>query len=176
MNYLFQMFYGEIKSVKRGLFGSGLMLYREKGKHRSFQQVKRSISKELKQFIMDRKDSSNRVSAETEPQGNLCPACFVPLKKGLIQCPLCQARFKEPKKALFRSLLLPGLGDMYLGHRGLGIFELMGSIILWMAVIVSLLPGEAQNFYGFAIILLIYNGVDGMLTHHMAKKGYMLAK
>ena len=125
---------------------------------------------------MDRKDSADRVSTETEPPENLCPACFVPLKKGLIQCPECQARFKEPKKALFRSLLLPGLGDMYLGHRGLGIFELMGSIILWMAVILSLLPGEAQNLYGIAIVLLIYNGFDGMLTYHMAKKGYMLAE
>jgi hypothetical protein len=108
------------------------------------------------------------------PAEKLCPSCFIPVADGLGNCPRCGVGFKEPKKAMVRSLILPGLGDIYLGHRVLGGLEMVGSVFVWIMVISSLLSGRPENFITAAILLLTFNGLDAVLTYHMAKKGYML--
>ncbi len=175
-HYLFQMPYENIKKVKGGLFSRSLALNRVKGKRRVFTGIKGYLSKELKAFVQKKLHAANGAQGvDKEPPESLCPSCFVPLGKGMAKCPQCNAAFKEPKKALLRSLLLPGWGDMYLGHRALGLVELAGSAAVWSAVIASVLGGQTEMLAGALIILVFYNGVDALLTRHMANKGYMLA-
>ena len=38
------------------------------------------------------------------------------------------------------------------------------------------LAGEPGAFITVLLILVFYNGFDGIFTYHMAKKGYMAAK
>jgi hypothetical protein len=116
------------------------------------------------------------VEPSEERLENLCPSCFVPLKKDLVQCPHCKANFKERKKAFIKSLILPGWGDIYLGHRALGMLELLGSILVWGVVVTLLMSGEVAVIPAAVWLLLFYNGFDGLLTYHMAKKGYALAR
>jgi hypothetical protein len=68
-----------------------------------------------------------------------------------------------------------GLGDMSLGHRLLGAFEMVGSIIVWLVVISMAVSGKTEDLVMGGIILFFYNCFDGVLTYHMARKGYMLA-
>jgi len=171
-HYLFQILYGDIKKVKAGWLGS-LVFQRIRSKQRIFNGMKRFLSKDLRNLIMERKEHAEVPSQPVLE--NLCPSCFVPLQKGLRACPSCKAPFKEPGKASFRSLLFPGLGDLYLGHRALGLLELMGSFIVWAYALACLLAGQQEGVLVAAVVLLLYNGMDGMLTYHMAKKGYMLA-
>ena len=138
--------------------------------------VKGYIVKEIRQFIMDKKGSIRAAEHPQEPLENLCPSCFVPLGKGLTSCPQCRAHFKEPKKAFLRSLLLPGLGDMYLGHIFLGLLELLGAVLVWAVVISLVLSGEEGALFIALFLLVFYNVMDGLLAYHMGKKGYMLAK
>jgi hypothetical protein len=175
-HYFFQIRYEEIKKIKRGLFSRSLVVYRIKGKRRIFVYIKGYILKEIRQFIMDKKGPIQVVEHPQEPLENLCPSCFTPLVKGLTSCPQCRAYFKEPKKAFLRSLLLPGLGDMYLGHIFLGLLELLGAVVVWALVIVLVLSGEKGSLFTALFLLVFYNMVDGLLSYHMAKKGYMLAK
>ena len=175
-HYLFQIRYEEIKKVKQGSLWTSLMLYRIKGKRRIFMFVKRYLVKEIRQFIMDKKSSIQGVEHQQDPLENLCPSCFVPLGKGLISCPQCRVHFKEPKKAFFRSLLLPGLGDMYLGHTLLGLLELLGAVVVWAVVIALVLSGEEGTLFMALFLLVFYNLLDGLFAYHMGKKGYMLAK
>ncbi len=175
-HYLFQIPYEEIKNVKHGSLWGSLMFYRIKGKRRTFMYVKRYLVKEIRQFILDKKGSIKAVEHPQEPLENLCPSCFVPLGKGLTSCSQCRAHFKEPKKAFLRSLLLPGLGDMYLGHVFLGLLELLGAVFVWAVVISLLLSGEEGTPLGAFLLLLLYHVLDGLLAYHMGKKGYMLAK
>jgi hypothetical protein len=171
-HYLFQILYGDIKKVKRGLLGS-LVFQRIKSKRRVFTSVKRFMSKDLKDFITAKTEQVQK-GPEVVLE-SLCPSCFVPLHSGLSVCPSCKSTFKEPKKASLRSLLLPGLGDFYLGHRALGLLELMGSFMVWAYALACVISGQKEGLFMAAFILLFYNGMDGMLTYHMAKKGYMLA-
>ena len=136
--------------------------------------MKRAASKEIKNYVDEKISTGSTADAEIIHE-DICPACYKGLAKGLSACTTCSMDFKGPKKALMRSLILPGLGDLYLGHRALGTFELIGSIIIWLIIVTSLLAGE-EGGVPFAITLLVlYNGLDGLLTYHMAKKGYMLA-
>jgi predicted Zn finger-like uncharacterized protein len=175
-HYLFQIPYEEIKNVKRGRLFRSLIVYRMKGNRRIFMYVKGYIVKEIRQFIMDKMGSTRAAEHPQEPLENLCPSCFVPLGRGLTSCPQCRTHFKEPKKAFLRSFLLPGLGDMYLGHTFLGLLELMGAILVW-AFVISIVLSRLEGALFIALFFFVfYNVLDGLFAYHMGKKGYMLAK
>ncbi|MEW6666922.1 MAG: zinc-ribbon domain-containing protein [Thermodesulfobacteriota bacterium] len=171
-HYLFQVPYHNLKKVTLSSLFGRLTLKVMKGKKRTLTGIKRAAAKELSLLFKERKEEAEKAASSEGVLENLCPSCFVPLGPGLIKCTQCEAGFKEPKKAMLRSLLLPGLGDLYLGHRFLGILEIIGSVLVWAIVILNLLAGE----YFILILLVLVNGIDALLTYHMAKKGYMLAQ
>jgi hypothetical protein len=171
-HYIFQIAYEDINKVKQGLLGC-LTFFRKRSKKRVFTGVSRRFSKDLKDFIVEKSACITETPMEVLEQ--ICPSCFTPLRKGLDSCPACKASFKKPGKASLRSLLLPGLGDFYLGHRALGALELAGSIMVWVYAVSLAMSGRKEALFISLFLLLFYNGLDGMLTYYMAKKGYMLA-
>jgi len=171
MNYLFQLPYHNLKKVALSSLFGRITFKMVKGKKRIFTGIKRAAARELSLFFKERKEDSADASSSKEVAENLCPSCFAPLGAGLITCTQCEQKFKDPNKAMFRSLVLPGLGDLYLGHRFLGIMEILGSVLVWAFVIRNLLGGH----YAILALLVIFHAVDALLARHMAKKGYMLA-
>lgn len=175
-HYLFQFPYQTIKKISRGLFGTSLVLTRKKGKRRTFMGIKRALAAEMKNHICANIDPSPNLDAKTVPHENLCPACYQALPAKVSSCSRCRAQFKSARKAALRSLLLPGWGDIYLGHRFLGGLELLGSLLVW-GVAIGLFLSNDPTVLGMAIfMLLIYNGFDSLLTLHMAQKGLSLEK
>lgn len=174
-HYYFQAPYDGIEKVATGMFGTSLVLHRKKGKRRVFTGMKRSLAKEFQLFIRERQRFVKGAKPAEAVVEDLCPSCFVPLAKNLPTCPQCKAAFKKPMTAFLRSLLLPGLGDIYLGHRMLGLAELLGSLVIWAIVIFAVLQGDQAALVVSLVILVFYNLMDGLLTRHMARKGYMLA-
>ncbi len=173
-HYLFQMAYDEIKKVSRGLFRTSLILTRKKGQRRIFTSMKMAFSAELRDFIKPHMTAAKEMPSGDGVGEHLCPSCYAGLPAKLDQCTVCHAAFKTAKSAALRSLLLPGWGDWYLGHRFLGCCELIGSLIVWSIVLGMLAEGGAANV-GIAIFILAFtNGFDALLTRHMARKGYML--
>jgi predicted Zn finger-like uncharacterized protein len=175
-HYLFQMTYNEIKKVGRGLFRTSLVLERKKGKRRVFSAVKAFLGSEMQTLIRSQIDPLEPVNLSVATYENLCPSCYQPLPKRLERCTHCRAQFKTPKKAMLRSLLLPGWGDIYLGHRVLGTFELLGSLFIWLIVFSSLRSMQIDALIPWLFLLLVYNGIDSILTYVMAQKGYSLEK
>jgi DNA-directed RNA polymerase subunit RPC12/RpoP len=173
-HYLFQMAYAEIRKVSRGLFRTSLALTRKTGRHRVFTSMKTSQSADLRDFITAKLDPPGAAPA-MDLKERLCPACYAPLDNGLDQCPTCRAAFKTSRRAALRSLLLPGWGDIYLGHRLLGGLELLGSLAIWGLVLNSLATGERGTVV-LAGFLAIYHLLDALLARHMAAKGYSLEK
>lgn len=173
-HYYFQIPYDGIKKVATGLFGTRLILSRQKGKRRIFTGMKRYMAKEFQQLIRERQSLLKTAKPAETIVEDLCPSCFMPLAKNLLTCPKCKASFKKPMTALMRSMILPGLGDIYLGHRLLGSLELLGSLVVWGIVIFSILQGDRATLIVGLVILVFYNVFDGLLTRHMARKGYML--
>ena len=174
-HYLFQMPYEHIKKARKGLLLGGIILQPFKGKRRTFTNMKRYFAKDIQEFVVAKRESMPPVKPSEELLENLCPACFVPLPKKLTSCPTCKASFKEPKKALLKSLVMPGWGDFYLGHRALGGLELVGSLFVWMIVVSLVLQGGPGSLIVPLFLLLLYNGFDALITYHMGQKGYMMA-
>jgi hypothetical protein len=174
-HYVFQIVYEEIKSIKKGLLLGHLIINRRRGKRRVYNAVKRYLLNDIKEFVEKAVAGIDEKATPQPPLEKLCPACFIPLEENLTQCPKCSAQFKKPKTAFLKSLMLPGWGDIYLGHRLLGVFELMGSALVWLIVISLLLSGAGEDLVVAAAVFLFYNLLDGLLTYHMAGKGYMLA-
>jgi predicted Zn finger-like uncharacterized protein len=175
-HYFFQMPYGAIKKVATGLLGTSLVIHRVQGRRRTFTNLKRAMGRELREFVRERQSNPQILKAGSAVVENLCPSCLLPLEKNLLSCPKCRAAFKRPQTALLKSLVLPGWGDVYLGHRVLGLLEMIGSALIWTVALGALVSGHQENFIFAGVLLAFYNGIDGLLTLHMAKKGYMLAK
>jgi len=173
-HYLFQMTYPELKKIGRGSIFGSLTFQPKIGKKRAFSGMKRAFSKEIKDYVTAKMLTPSPANPDHDFE-DLCPSCLTGLGKGLVECSSCKAPFKEPKKALTRSLILPGWGDIYLGHRALGTLELIGSVVVWFIILASIFAVEEGGLGVAIFILIIYNGLDGLLTFHMAKKGYMLA-
>ena len=173
-HYIFQLAYREIKKISRGAIFGSLVFVPNRGKKRAFSGMKRALSKEIKEYVSE-KTATPMTARSEHVHADLCPACYTGLEKGLSVCTTCNTAFKEPKKALIRSLIIPGMGDFYLGHRALGTLELIGSIIIWLIIITTLMSGEEGGVPFAVALLVLFNGLDGLLTYHMAKKGYMLA-
>ena len=119
-------------------------------------------------------------SAEAEPGGwqNLCPKCFLAFDDAPAACTRCGERFKSPKKAAFRSLLFPGLGDLYLGYRGYALVQIAGASLLWALFVTVLVPAvRERGFSGLLIALPVFafaalvHGGDAILTRAKARTG-----
>ena len=132
-------------------------------------------------LAQDRKALKAALASSTRGSGDLehlCPGCFAAHPRHVESCSHCGTAFKSPRTAALRSLLLPGLGDYYLGHRGLAVFEMMGSLFTW-AVAVALAAGQVPDMNGAAglgfalLILALANGSDALLTRAQGKKGLM---
>lgn len=175
-HYFFQFPFGSIEKCAKGLFGTSLILNRKQAKRRIFNGIKRSLASHMKDWIAPRITPQQSIAAPADRCDHLCPSCFTPLGAALNACSECGAIFKSPRKAALRSLLLPGLGDIYLGHRLLGTFEVMGALVMWSLALGLFASGLPENIIFGVLLLLLANGLDALLTLHMGKKGYALEK
>ncbi|HET6457116.1 MAG TPA: hypothetical protein VFI02_22175 [Armatimonadota bacterium] len=118
------------------------------------------------------------VERNEEQRNYLCPTCYTPIGQIVDACPRCRVYFKSPKIAALRSLILPGLGDLYLGQSWFAIMQMMGAAmvitLLLTAIFVSKTPQEMiGGVTGSLILMFLYHGIDSLLTLAMAKKGLM---
>lgn len=114
---------------------------------------------------------------------SLCPACATPAAAKAKVCKSCGAEYINPYVPSLMSFFIPGLGDLYLGHRSIAFFELLGfAFVLLVALGIvsgggsSASAGAAPLPLGFSFVIAIIfvamaNGVDAIITHHVASKG-----
>jgi hypothetical protein len=105
---------------------------------------------------------------------HLCPHCFVEVADWPRACPECGGALKSPTKAGWLSLVLPGAGDLYLGHRGFAAFELFIAALTWMGLIALASDptiGPAGYMFVVAFTVLLIHGADALATRYIARKG-----
>ncbi len=177
LHFFHQYSYASLRKVKTGWIFGSICLYPKQGKRRLFNRMQRAIAKNIAGFITRYIPAGSELPAEkTLTYNHLCPACYSPLPFKLESCTNCDTPFKTAKKAAMRSMLLPGMGDMYLGHRFLGGVELLGSLAVWFLVIAMFLSNDPGTVVIGLMLLFFYNGMDGLLTYFMGQKGYILEK
>jgi hypothetical protein len=104
-------------------------------------QVKGWLSRTL-EFIKVLLESVYSAGAResTAAQGivSLCPNCLSPLTPGVYKCNACALVFKDERTMVRRSLLIPGGGYYYVGHRFLGIGAFIAEAYLLLVTVFSL--------------------------------------
>jgi hypothetical protein len=174
-----QALYTEIQNVQmRSFLSSASKLKFKDGKTLAIGGFKGGDRKYLQQYIPELVSAMPKEAPRVERSIQyLCPHCPAIYAKLTDACGNCGTRFKSPKKAALMSLCLPGLGDLYLGHRFFGTLELIGSIIAWLfllAAIISVAKGEKDSLsalVGWVIIVGLANLVDYFITLAMGRKG-----
>ena len=164
--------YASIARLKKTLMGR-LTIKLHNGKSLAFGGIPRQDRKFIATTIQE---LIGKLQAEKNKRGEtfLCPECGAAVDGYPPACPACGRAFKQVKKAALLSLLFPGLGDFYLGHRGLAVMEMLGTALAW---IVLMAPDpetpRTPGYYLFMIpfLLVFAHGIDCLLTRHIARKG-----
>jgi hypothetical protein len=172
-----QLKYSAIKKISGSLGSCKIKL--ENGKSLTFSNVQKKDVKFVKNLMEDFKREAVPTPTDAKGKENLCPYCYTPVEGIPESCPKCFKPFKSPSKAVRLSLMFPGLGDLYLGHRALGIFELVAAIFIWLIILVP----TAREMYEITeliitivVVYVLMHGVDALGTWFMAKKGVLPAE
>lgn len=176
-NMLYQQIqFDQIKKVKTGSFGY-LQFKLGAFKSLSFREAPRRDRKHIKQ-VLDQKIAApmpyqaGPAALRTGGVENLCTSCYgvVPAKQ--YACPHCQTGFRTPLQAAWRSLILPGLGDLYLKHHALAAIEIIGSLIVYgIFASAAIQEGTAAGFIIMAAAIVFINVADAVATYFIAQKG-----
>jgi len=147
--------------------------------------VPKADRKELATFLTDvvKPGADSSFDRNGPAIEHLCPRCFAPVPGHPETCPHCQSRFKLARTATLRSLIFPGLGDLYLGHRTIAVFEMLGGALAWFSLVVAPLAGvpdenghvigTTPSYWGVAFVMLaVIHGIDAAMARHFALKGH----
>ncbi len=174
-----QIPYKHVSKIKQTLFGN-LKIFFTNGESSLFVHMPKIDRKKIS-VISDM--VHDKIGTELIHGGvdNLCPHCFTVVEQFPAQCDNCKKPFKSIKKAGFLSLLFPGLGDLYLGHRLIGCIEIFTGLLVWFSIIASGNEnGEpvtvVERTISAAILFVIMHGADALVTFNTAKKGIYPAK
>jgi hypothetical protein len=183
---LSQIRYSDIARVTSTWNGICQISLRNKRKLK-FQRVPRAERKFLHHFLRDIVKPTPLLPGEriNAPE-HLCPACFKAVEGHPSACPHCGQAFKSANAAGGLSMLFPGLGDLYLGHRTFALLEMAGGGFLWLVLIgVPLLDGgyvdpetgetsalAISYWVSTGIMLLIAHLIDAVMTRHFGLKGH----
>ncbi len=173
VRYTFQILYDEIAKISRGLFGTSLIVKLRNGGKWNFTTVKPALSRELATYIRARINGLPGGFYDGVPRRQLCPSCLTPLSAGLNSCPVCHASFKTAGEALKRSLLLPGMGEIYLGNYFPGFSLLLGYLLVWLVAVVLIILNLAGGILGAALLVLSYHLFAGLMARRSGHKGYL---
>lgn len=88
--------------------------------------------------------ASGEVSS-TQGLVQLCPDCRNVLTEGHYLCPACGLVFKNEQTMVLRSIVLPGGGYFYTGHRGIAIFLAVVEGYLVLEILLLLFAGLASS-------------------------------
>jgi DNA-directed RNA polymerase subunit RPC12/RpoP len=172
--YIFQVPYNEISNVSRSASLSSLIIESKTGRSWNFTTVRRDLAKSLRDFISEKSKEEPTGPQKDNAHGQLCPACFTLLPGGLTACSQCSAPFKKPTEAMVRSLVLPGLGHIYLSYLPLGIMEMTGYLAVWLLALVLLIMRVPGGILTGIAPVLAYHLISGFLARKAAGKGYIL--
>jgi len=173
---MWQIPYDRLKKFGAGSAVTSTTFKIEKGRTYKFVRVPRSDRKRLKQYVRERVEEIRQQEFKFPShvgRDPLCTTCATPVPPRTHQCPECGERFIPPIQPALMSLIVPGTGDLYLGHRGIAMVELFGFLaLLLLTVAVAVDGGLAAAIVPLAV-LVVANMIDSIVTLHIASKGVL---
>ena len=144
-----QICYGDLDSIEQKR--SRLKISYKSGEKDQFLYLRRSERKKIRTLLQ----SVNLQGSTSIARGrvHLCPKCTSELEADKYECANCGQEFKNRKRALKLSILIPGGGYFYTGHTFLGLADAVVETALVIAIFASLGNiGIASALAGFLIV------------------------
>jgi hypothetical protein len=170
-----QIPYHRLRKYGAGVWAGSVCFALDDKKKYKFTAMKKQDRKQLREYMKARLENPATDIPEFpshEARDSLCPGCWSPIPPKLRVCPHCDEEFIDPKVPALMSLIVPGTGDLYLGHRTLAIMEMIGFGFV-IIICIGLLADNPSEWYIPLGLLIFANGVDAAVTHHVARKGYI---
>jgi hypothetical protein len=174
---MWQIPYDQITKFTPGNLVSATVVFKlADGKSYRFTHIPRGDRRALRSYVAEQRE---RVASEAfqfphfQCRDALCPQCASPVQPKARHCGECTTPFLNPYTAGWLSALAPGVGDLYLGHWVMAIFELIGTAFLWLLVGATLFGGGLEAAPIAGLILVGYHAWDAIITLHVAKKGVL---
>jgi len=175
---MWQIPYARMQKYGAGTFSGSVSFKLGNGGALRFSGVPHKDRKQLKSLVAGKLDLAGQGQLEFPSHADrdpLCCRCATPISRKTRSCAECGDEFINPIVPAIMSLIVPGVGDFYLGHRVMGVFELLGfAVVLLFAVGIVITDGLAALPIAL-IVVVIANAFDGAMTLHIARKG-VLAK
>ncbi len=170
-----QIAYQNVKKVKQTFFGN-VKFYFTGGESSFFISMPKYDRKNIVHItnaIREKMGSPTDVPGSNE---NLCPYCFTVVQGFPRSCSNCNKPFKSRKKAGLLSLVFPGLGDFYLGHKTFAVLEMFGAACAWISLFLPTAQAGQPTTVAFSItsalvLFALMHGLDCFVTSKIAKKG-----
>ncbi len=164
--------------VKGWLSKTMELVYRG-GKKEKYWQIRRDDGKKLK-AILERvlPDSAGEMTS-TLQMVSLCPDCKAALTPEVYECPACRKMFRNPGTMLTRTILIPGGGHFYCGHKLLGLAHALVEVIFLLALAALTLellgytrpgPGEEPASWAMIVIVLAFLGLEKAVGWYMCRR------
>lgn len=128
----------------------------------------------IREIVEERGTAPAGSDARTGGVEDLCPHCYAVVAERPDRCPDCGGSFRSARKAGALSLAFPGLGDLYLGHRGFAALEIFTAAVIWFTfwAAMSAAAGGSPSgvLVGAAFIVAVVHGVDAAGTWYIGRK------
>lgn len=176
---MWQISYDKIARYGAGTLGGSIAFKLSDKSRYKFAGVKRADRKRLKSYVKDRLDrvSSGQFTFPSHAgRDPICPSCGTPSPPSPVvgrACAECSEAFIDPRIPALMSLAIPGLGDLYLGHRAIALFELLGFALLLFLLGSLLITDGLSALPTVLVALIVANGGDAAITYHIAGKGLL---
>ncbi len=172
--YLGYIEYSDIKKVTSSFLGSFKIKF-VNGKSTVFSKMPAKDRKYIRDFMDSVLNKDVPKDKKAYSIRHLCPSCFSHIHGIPHHCHSCDIEFARPSKAAMFSLLMPGLGDIYLGSKVLGVIELIFMIFLWYVVLSPAVDGGSSDWQtsliAGVILFALLHPIDALKSYYMGKKG-----
>ncbi len=169
--------YADLIEAKSSILGSLQLKFRSK-KSLVFSRVARTDRTFIKNFLNPLIEENRKLMDKSAPTIiDLCPACYEPVEsKSAPSCSNCETEYRTPVQAALRSLVLPGLGDLYLGS-SFAFIEIPIMALIWFSMVTGniALAHQGEDPVALWVSTFLVMGVihllDAFKSHYVARKG-----
>lgn len=173
-----QLRYPAVAEVKRTLLRRARFSLRN-GKSEVLKYAPRRDAGRICELVGKRRTATLGATTGADGVEQLCPHCYTVVEGRPRRCSRCRGSFRSARKAGLLSLLFPGFGDLYLGHRGLAVAEMLGAAAIWLVFGLGALgaaaapEGEASTagmLIMGGVLFAFVHGFDALATWYIGRK------
>lgn len=144
------------------------------GKKYVLTHVPRRDRRRLSSLLTETRARASR-TGQTGDIEHLCPYCAVSIAGRPAACSSCGAALKSPGKAVWLSLLFPGIGTIYLGYPRLGTLKVLVGLLIWFDLWEASTRPDiplAVRIINAVIVIAFLHGLAALATLMLARKGH----